>query len=131
MKLFIAKHYSVFSRVNCINFYPILGSCCSYEIISFFLHSSWHIDNTTTNSTTYLITGINRTQQYFDTVWGYSYEPCPIDGCPDPPDPNAGPQEDKYDSLFFSFSSFPVCLFLPLFCQLHVSCPISRVLSLS
>ena len=51
--------------------------------------------NNITESVTYLISGVNQTEPYFDLKWDYSYEPCPVAGCPDPVDPDAGPLEEK------------------------------------
>ena len=50
-----------------------------------------------------IVSGINVTESIFDRKWSYRYEPCPIDGCPQPPDPNNQPQETKYGSNQFIF----------------------------
>ncbi len=57
--------------------------------------SSWFIDNTT-DTVSYIISGLNSSLTMLDRAWTYSYEPCPVEGCPLPPDPNSGPLEDKY-----------------------------------
>lgn len=50
--------------------------------------------NNITDSVYYLISGLNTTSEMLDRLWTYSYEPCPVDGCPQPPDPNDQPLEE-------------------------------------
>lgn len=72
----------------------ILFSVFNSSLWLFFL-SSWDIDNTT-DSVSYIISGVNSSAEMFDKLWFYRYEPCPVEGCPQLPDPNDQPLEDKY-----------------------------------
>ena len=79
------------------------------------------MDNTT-DMVSYIISGLNSSMAMLDREWSYSYEPCPVEGCPQPPDPNNQPVEEKYEH---KKNNFFIILFLSYYSQRRWSDPTS------